>query len=187
MLPGKVGPWARPNTLCKSYTGWACGDADLPVATSSAKQPDPLQNNQRRWPGCSRCKVWLHRGAAARGVGGGARSGLGGCGLADRRAGGLVGGEMPAAASSSARLRAALEGSKDRRMGRQACRAIQNRLAALAQVSGTEHGAAAEAGEAWPGGGPQAACWLSQVLMSSGPWKSSKASRRASSALSGRA
>ena len=65
-----------------------------------------LQNNRRRWPG------------------------LGGCGPTDRRAGGLVGGGMPAAASSSARLRAALEGSKDRRMGHQACRAIPKGLAA---------------------------------------------------------
>ena len=45
---------------------------------------------------------------------------------------------MPAAALSSARLRAALEGSKDRRMGRQACRTVAKRaLQPLAQISGT--------------------------------------------------
>ena len=48
-----------------------------------------------------------------------------------------MGGGMPAAASRSARLRAALEGSKDRRMGRQACRTIAGRaLQPLAQISG---------------------------------------------------
>ena len=54
-----------------------------------------------------------------------------------------MGGGMPAAAGSSARLRAALEGSKHRQMGRQACRAIANGLAAPGTNLG--NGAAAEA------------------------------------------
>ena len=77
---------------------------DGPSRMPICRERHPLQNNRRRWPG------------------------LGGCGPADRRAGGLVGGGMPAAPSRFARLRAALEGSKDRRMGRQACLAIAHGL-----------------------------------------------------------
>jgi hypothetical protein len=102
---GELGPLERPGAVNANYHGWACGEADLPGATSSAKQPAALA-----WAlaGVERCRVGLHGSAAARGVRGGGRPGLGGCGPADRREGGLVGGGMPAAASSSARLRAAL-------------------------------------------------------------------------------
>jgi len=98
------GPWSGPMRCMEIITGGPAGKADLPAATSSAKQHGALG---RAPVGAARCRLGLHGAAAARGVRGGGRPGLGGCGPADRRAGDLVGGGMPAAASSSASLGAA--------------------------------------------------------------------------------
>ena len=122
---GELGPLERPGAVEGNYHGWACGEPDLPGATSSAKQPAALA-----WAlaGVERCRVGLHGGAAARGVRGGGRPGLGGCGPADRRARHLVGGGMPAAASSCARLRAAFGRFQGQTGGRQGLPRIANGL-----------------------------------------------------------
>ena len=136
-----------------------------------------LQTNRRRWPGplamVELGRVSLHRAAAALGVRGGGRR--------------PVGGGMPRATSGSARLRAVW---KVPRTGGWAARfAAQTLTGFAAPGAGLGNGAAVEAGGAWLGGGPQAACWLSQVSRSSGPWKSSRATKRkrVSSALRGMA
>ena len=39
---GNLGPLERPGAVDGNYHGWAAGEADLPGATSSAKQPAAL-------------------------------------------------------------------------------------------------------------------------------------------------
>jgi hypothetical protein len=47
---GSEGPW-RDQALLKKYHGCAFEDADLPGATSSAKQPAALAGARRLWAG----------------------------------------------------------------------------------------------------------------------------------------
>jgi hypothetical protein len=47
---GSYGLW-RGHALLKKYHGWAFEDADLPGASSSAKQPAALAGARRLWAG----------------------------------------------------------------------------------------------------------------------------------------
>ena len=179
---GIWGPWSGPVRWMEITTG---GQPGRPIC----RERHPLQNNRRRWPGP--WPGWRDAGWGCTGV---LRHEVcaEGAGRGSAAVGRLIGGREALWVAGCQRLRVAppgcglpLEGSKHRRMGRQACRAIANGLAAPG--ADLWNGTAAEAGGAWLGCGPQAACWLSQVLRSSGPWKSSRATERASSALRGRA
>lgn len=60
-----IGPLEQPDAVGRNYHVWAAVQADLPGATSSAKQPGALG---RALVVVERCRVGLHGGAAERGV-----------------------------------------------------------------------------------------------------------------------